>query len=143
MARELVGIGLNVAQLDGTVRGRVRYVGKPADVVKLLRDPDLKSTIVLTQGGAVTFAGALLPKRPVGLITIEGAPESHLGIVSREFSIPAVMSVQLTDNGGIERVGANGLVTDAYVKQVVATLEDQMVELDCQDTDSGQCVPDQ
>ncbi|MQA14697.1 MAG: hypothetical protein GEV09_11140 [Pseudonocardiaceae bacterium] len=138
MVDKLAATGLNVAQSGERVRGRVRYVGKPADVVKLLRDPDIESTIVLTQGGAVTFAGAILPKRPVGLITIEGAPESHLGIVSREFGIPAVMSVQLTADGGIARVGADGLMTDAYVKQVVATLEDQMVELDCRDHDTGE-----
>lgn len=114
MAQRLVGTGLNVSRHEGTVHGRVRYLGKPADVVKLMRDPEVTSTVVLTQGGAVTFAGAVLPKRPVGLITIEGAPESHLGIVSREFSIPALMSVQLTDDDGVVvRVGADGLTTSA------------------------------
>ena len=115
MAQQLVGTGLNVGRHEGTARGRVRYIGKPADVVKLMRDPEVTSTVVLTQGGAVTFAGAILPKRPAGLITIEGAPESHLGIVSREFSIPAVMSVQLSDDNDVERVGANGLTTVDYV----------------------------
>ncbi len=137
MTQRLVGTGLNVGRHEGTVRGRVRYVGKPADVVKLMRDPEVTSTVVLTQGGAVTFAGALLPKRPAGLITIEGAPESHLGIVSREFSIPAVMSVQLTDANGIERVGANGLTTAEYVQHVVAALSGKLVELDCEDPDTG------
>jgi signal transduction protein with GAF and PtsI domain len=93
--------------------------------------------VVLTQGGAVTFAGAILPKRPVGLITIEGAPESHLGIVSREFSIPAVMSVQLSDDNDVERVGANGLTTADYVQHVVAALNGKLVELDCEDPDTG------
>ncbi|MPZ74546.1 MAG: hypothetical protein GEU74_15225 [Nitriliruptorales bacterium] len=137
MAQQLVATGLNVAHRDGTVRGRVRYIGKPTDVVKLMRDPEITSTVVLTQGGAVTFAGAILPKRPVGLITLEGAPESHLGIVSREFSIPAVMSVQLADNGGIERLGPDGLMTDTYVKHVVSVLDGQVVELDCADPDTG------
>jgi hypothetical protein len=137
MAQQLVGTGLNVGRHEGTVRGRVRYIGKPADVVKLMRDPEVTSTVVLTQGGAVTFAGAILPKRPIGLITIEGAPESHLGIVSREFSIPAVMSVQLTSDDGIARVGANGLTTAEYVQHVVAALNDKLVELDCEDPETG------
>ena len=137
MSDQLVGMGLNVTQLEDAARGTVHHIGKPADVVRLIHSPDLTSTIILTQGGAVTFAGALLSKRPAGLITIEGAPESHLGILSLEFSIPAVMSVQLADSGGIERVGADGLMTDAYVKQVVATLEGHLVELDCQDPDTG------
>jgi len=102
-----------------------------------MRDPEIKSSVVLTQGGAVTFAGALLPKRPVGLITIEGAPESHLGIVSREFSIPAVMSVELTEGNGIERVGPNGLTTRAYVEHVVSALNDKVIEIDCEDPDTG------
>ncbi|HZZ49730.1 MAG TPA: PEP-utilizing enzyme [Pseudonocardia sp.] len=137
MAQQLVATGLNVAKRDGTVRGRVRYVGKPVDVVRLLRDPEITSTIVLTQGGAVTFAGALLPKRPAGLITIEGAPESHLGIVSREFSIPAIMSLQLSDGSGADRLGVDGLMTDTYVKHVVATLGDRVVELSCDDEETG------
>jgi hypothetical protein len=137
MTQKLVGTGLNVSQHEGTVRGRVRYVASPADVVKLMRDPEIKSSVVLTQGGAVTFAGALLPKRPVGLITIEGAPESHLGIVSREFSIPAVMSVELTEGNGIERVGPNGLTTKAYVEHVVSVLNDKVIEIDCEDPDTG------
>lgn len=137
MAQTLVGTGLNVSQHEGTVRGPVRYVASPADVVKLMRDPEIRSSIVLTQGGAVTFAGALLPKRPAGLLTIEGAPESHLGIVSREFSIPAVMSVELTDDAGVERVGSNGLTTKAYVDSVVSALNSKVVEIDCQDPDTG------
>jgi phosphoenolpyruvate-protein kinase (PTS system EI component) len=32
-----------------------------------------------------------------GLITLQGAPESHLGILSREFGIPCVMSVSFTE----------------------------------------------
>ncbi|HEX7658580.1 MAG TPA: PEP-utilizing enzyme [Pseudonocardiaceae bacterium] len=137
MTQKLVGTGLNVSQHEGTVRGRVRYVASPADVVTLMRDPDIGSTVVLTQGGAVTFAGALLPKRPAGLVTIEGAPESHLGIVSREFSIPAVMSVELTDAEGVQRVGANGLTTRDYVEHVVSALNDRLIEIDCQDPDTG------
>lgn len=137
MERKLVGTGLNVSQHEGTVRGRVRYVASPADVVKLMRDPEITTSVVLTQGGAVTFAGALLPKRPAGLVTIEGAPESHLGIVSREFSIPAVMSVELTEADGVERVGANGLTTKTYVEHVVSALNDQIVEIDCEDPDTG------
>ena len=137
MTQQLVGTGLNVSQHEGVVRGRVRYVGTPADVIKLMRDPEITSTVVLTQGGAVTFAGALLPKRPAGLVTIEGAPESHLGIVSREFNIPAVMSVQLTEANGVQRVDANGLTTKAYVEHVVAALNDKVVEINCENPDAG------
>jgi phosphoenolpyruvate-protein kinase (PTS system EI component) len=38
-----------------------------------------------------------------GLITLQGAPESHLGILSREFGIPCVMSVSFTDGVQTDR----------------------------------------
>jgi signal transduction protein with GAF and PtsI domain len=109
------------------------------DVVKLMRDPALTSTVVLTQGGAVTFVGALLPRRPAGLITIEGAPESHLGIVCREFNIPAIMSAKLTGSIDVEHVDGSGLVTTRYVQRIVETLDGRLVQLDCADAETG-CV---
>ena len=138
MTRHLVATGLTVGQHSDPAQARVRYVGKPADVVRLMRDPELPSTIVLTQGGAVTFVGALLPRRPVGLITIEGAPESHLGIICREFAIPAVMSVALADDGGVGRVDGHGLTASGYVWRVVEQLDGRLVELDCTDAEVGQ-----
>lgn len=137
MGDRLAGSGLNVGEFDYRAQGRVRYLSKPAEVVALIRDPELKSTILLTQSGSVTFAGALLPHRPAGLITIEGAPESHLGILSREFSIPAVMSLELEDDGGISRVSPAGLISAAYIKHVVSTLNEKVVELDCVDSNTG------
>lgn len=137
MADQLAGTGLNVGEFEHRARGTVRYVSKPAEVVALIRDSQLKSTVILTQSGSVTFVGALLPHGPAGVLTIEGAPESHLGILSREFSIPAVMSLELTDSGGVDRLNAHGLVSEAYIQQVVSALDHKTVELDCQDSDAG------
>jgi len=38
-----------------------------------------------------------------GLITLQGAPESHLGILSREIGIPCVMSVAFTEGVQTDR----------------------------------------
>ena len=137
MADELVGTGLNVGVFQNLAAGTVRYVARPADVVGLMRESTLDSTIVLTQSGSVTFAGALLQKRPAGLLTIEGAPESHLGILSREFGIPAVMSIQLAQNDIVARIGPDGLVTSDYIKQVAALLEGEALDLDCRGDEVG------
>lgn len=136
MDRRLLGSGQNVAQMDRPVTGTVRYLAKPADVISLMRDPAVSSTVILTRGGAATFAGAVLPKRPAGVITLEGAPESHLGIVSREFRIPAIMSVVLSD-GEADRFGPTGLMTDAYIGRVLDAIDGVLVEIDCKDPVTG------
>lgn len=136
-SRTLVGVGLNVVARSNPVTGRVKWVGKPADVVRLMRSPDLAETVIMSRGGAVTFAGALLTKGPAGVITIEGAPESHLGILSREFDISAVMSMELEGDVGVARLADNGLVTSAYVQMVVDALDGREVELDCSDPEQG------
>ena len=56
------------------ISGIVRYVEKPKDAVAIVREPDLSDVIVLSVGGAVTFVGTGLMKRPAALLTIEGAP---------------------------------------------------------------------
>jgi hypothetical protein len=47
------------------------------------------------------------------------------------------MSVELTEGNGIERVGPNGLTTKAYVEHVVSVLNDKVIEIDCEDPDTG------
>ena len=48
-----------------------------------------------------------------GLITLEGTKECHLGIVSREFGIPCVMSVAFSEGittGQGETIPADGTI---------------------------------
>ena len=52
---------------------------------------------MISRGGATTFVAPALTAGVKGLITLEGGRESHLGIVSREFGIPCVMSVTFTE----------------------------------------------
>jgi len=68
--------GINVVHRQGSepIQGTVKFVGKPKDAVALVRGADLSQTIVLTVGGAVTFVGTVLMKRPAALLTVEGAP---------------------------------------------------------------------
>jgi phosphoenolpyruvate-protein kinase (PTS system EI component) len=55
------------------------------------------NSIVISRGGATTFMAPALITGVKALITLQGAPESHLGILSREYGIPCVMSVTFTE----------------------------------------------
>jgi hypothetical protein len=45
--------------------------------------PDVETTAVISRGGTTTFMSPALMTGVAGLITLQGAPESHLGILSR------------------------------------------------------------
>ena len=132
----VIGIGLNVICAAERSEGVVRYLKKPSDVINLVRDGDIENTVVLARAGTVTFVGPVLPRRPAGIITIEGAPQSHLGILAREFGVRAVMSIELTDSA-VERKGPDGVTSEAYVDYAAAELDGRRVVLDCSDADRG------
>jgi phosphohistidine swiveling domain-containing protein len=130
--------GINVVHRQGSepIQGTVKFVGKPKDAVALVRGADLSQTIVLTVGGAVTFVGTVLMKRPAALLTVEGAPESHLGILSREFNVPAVMGLELSETD-VPKFNGSGLLSPEYEKLIVAALDGKQVEIDIRDEQYG------
>ena len=91
-----IGQGLNAFETE-PVEGRVRWLDSPEDVLDFVTRDDVAETIVISRGGTTTFMAPALSAGARGLITLQGAPESHLGIVSREFGIPCVMSVAFTE----------------------------------------------
>ena len=130
--------GINVVHREGSapVEGTVKFVGRPKDAVALVKGSDLSDTIVLTIGGAVTFVGTVLMKRPAALLTVEGAPESHLGILSREFDVPAVMSLELSDTA-VPKFNGSGLLSTDYQKLIVDALDGKRVRIDIGDEHVG------
>ena len=135
----MIASGMNVMAVPGAVVGTVRCVRTAKDVLALSRSGPLGDTVVLTRGGAATFAGPLLLRKPAGVITLEGAAESHLGILSREFSIPAVMSIELAECE-VERLTPEGQVRDEYVEYVLHKLEGRQLQLDCSDPAQGRIL---
>ena len=136
----VLGDGFNVRTTDQRAVGTVRALVSSKDVMELMRSgKELTDTIVLTRGGAVTFAGPLLMKKPAGVITIEGSPESHMGILAREFAVSAVMSVELTDSS-VARLNATEQVSDEYAAHVIETLNGRRVALDCSDPTKGRVL---
>jgi hypothetical protein len=132
----IIGKGLNVIRSPERSQGVVRYLKTPMDVMNLMRTGNLENTVVLARAGTVTFVGPVLPRKPAGIITIEGAPQSHLGILAREFGLNAVMSIELTDSK-IPRMGEGGVTNEEYVDYAAAELDGRQVILDCSDPDVG------
>jgi phosphoenolpyruvate-protein kinase (PTS system EI component) len=90
-----VGQGYSVVPV-GRHEGIAMNITKPQEMIKLLSNPQkVKETVVITPGGTTTFVAPLLYKKPAGIVTYAGTPESHLGIVGRNFRVPIVMTLQL------------------------------------------------
>jgi hypothetical protein len=101
-----IGSGINVFTSDARVVGKIRFLDSPDEVIEFVNGPDVAETIVISRGGTTTFMSPALIAGVAGLITLQGAPESHLGILSREFSIPCVMSTAFTE--GVQWPGLPG-----------------------------------
>jgi signal transduction protein with GAF and PtsI domain len=68
---------------------------------------------------------------------MSGAPESHLGILSREFQIPCVMTANLTSSASRYEVGSADV---AHFEEIVAELDGKSVTLDCSDAEKGKIL---
>ncbi|MDT7582746.1 MAG: hypothetical protein QOE32_296, partial [Pseudonocardiales bacterium] len=90
---ELVGTGLTVYEDDRVIEGPVRWLDSPAAVIDFVNSGRAGESIVLARGGTTTFLSPALTTGVKGVLTLQGAPESHLGILSREYGIPCLMSV--------------------------------------------------
>lgn len=101
MSTERLGTGVGVSDVDDPVSGTVRFVQTPQEVIELTRG-DVDSVIGMVRAGTCAFASPLLTNDVGGLITMEGAPTSHLGILSREYRIPCVMSLEPEDDDVVE-----------------------------------------
>ena len=90
-----IGQGYSVVPV-GKHEGIAMNVTEPRQMIALISNPQkIKETVVITPGGTTTFVAPLLYKKPAGIITYAGTPESHLGIVGRNFRIPIVMTLKL------------------------------------------------
>lgn len=98
-----MGHGLAVFEAPESVSGVSRWLETPEDVVAFVDEGTVESTIVVARGGTTTFLTPALVAGIKGVITLQGAPTSHLGIVCREYGIPCVMSVAFTEGEENER----------------------------------------
>ena len=125
----VIAEGFNSFETKKKPIGTVKYLPDPKSVIALIKSGKLKEHIVLAQGGTTTFLAPALSMGCVGVITLSGAPESHLGILSREFQIPCVMTTYLADNASRYITGGDN---KAHFEAMIAALDGKKVQLDCE-----------
>jgi hypothetical protein len=131
---EFIAEGYNSFETKKTPSGVVKYLPDPKSVLTLIQSGKLKEHILLVQGGTTTFLAPALSMGAIGVITMSGAPESHLGILSREFQMPCVMTAYLTSSDARYVTGGNN---DAHFAAMVKALDGKKVQLHCEDRDTG------
>ena len=97
MSEALIGTGIKAFTSTNSGSGTIRFLDTPEEVLEFIDGDDVATTVVISRGGTTTFMAPALMSGVAGLITLQGAPESHLGILSREFGIPCVMSTSFTE----------------------------------------------
>ncbi len=136
---EVLAEGYNVFDTSKSPVGTVKYLSSPTDVISLIQSGKLGEHILLVRGGTTTFLAPALSLGAIGVVTMSGAPESHLGILSREFQTPCVMTVHLTSS---ESRYAVGKTDDAHFDEIAKALDGRRVRLDCTDHEVGRVIAD-
>jgi phosphoenolpyruvate-protein kinase (PTS system EI component) len=131
----IIAEGFNSFETNKTPSGTIKYLPDPKSVIALIQSGKLKEHILLAQGGTTTFLAPALSMGCVGVITLSGAPESHLGILSREFQIPCVMTAYLTGSDSRYETGGDN---DAHFDAMIAALDGKHVRMQCSDVETGQ-----
>ncbi len=134
---KVVAEGFNSFDTKKTPQGTVKYLPDPKSVIALIQSKKIGEYILLVQGGTTTFLAPALSMGAIGIITMSGAPESHLGILSREFQIPCVMTAHLTSS---ESRYSTGGENNAHFKEMIAALDGKKVKLECTDPETARIV---
>lgn len=134
---KVIAEGFNSFDTDRKPVGTVKYLPNPQSVIALIQSGKLKEHIILAEGGTTTFLAPALSMGALGVITMSGAPESHLGILSREFQIPCVMTVGLTGSDSRYVTGGDNA---AHFAEIIKALDGKRVQLVCSDREVGQVV---
>jgi len=133
----IIAEGFNSFETQKKPIGIVKFLPDPPSVIALIKSGKLKDHIVLAQGGTTTFLAPALSMGCMGVITLSGAPESHLGILSREFQIPCVMTAHLLSSDARYVTGGNNA---EHFAAMVKALDGKRVQLDCTNEETGKVM---
>lgn len=133
----VIAQGYNSFESKKSPEGEVAYLPNPQSVIKLIQSGKLKEKILLVQGGTTTFLSPAISMGAIGVITLSGAPESHLGILSREFQMPCIMTTYLLDSDARYVTGGDN---DAHFKAMIERLEGKRVRLDVTEEQFGKVI---
>lgn len=117
--------GTAIFDIVDEISGTIHHVTNDSEV-RTLAGGDLSDVIALVRAGTATFASPLLVSGVHGLLTLEGAPESHLGIVANEFNIPCIMSIEPEDNDMVSSPSGS----DEYFEELGRYLDGRRVRLE-------------
>jgi hypothetical protein len=134
---DVLAEGYNAFDTTKSPQGTVKYLTSPADVITLIQSGGLQDHILLVQGGTTTFLAPALSMGALGVITMSGAPESHLGILSREFQTPCVMTAYLTSS---DSRYVPGSTPASHFDEIAKELDGRVVRLDCSDHHTGRVI---
>ena len=98
-----IGTGITVFRDDEIIEAPTIWLGSPDAVIDFVDRDDTEDFIVIARGGTTTFLTPALVAGVKGIVTLQGAPTSHLGIISREYGIPCLMSVTFSQGDLNER----------------------------------------
>ena len=130
----VIAEGFNTFNTDKKPSGVIKFLADPQAVIALIQSGKLKEHILLVRGGTTTFLAPALSMGVTGVITLSGAPESHLGILSREFQIPCIMTAYLRSSDARYITGGDN---DEHFAEVIEALNGKAVSLDCRDGEIG------
>ena len=92
------------------VQGTLRHLDSPDDVLALL-DTGADGVVALVRDAGATFLAPLYHEL-AAVICTSGTRRSHIGIVSREFQLPCVMTAAFTNSepadGALVEVDCSG-----------------------------------
>ncbi|MET0887383.1 MAG: PEP-utilizing enzyme, partial [Mycetocola sp.] len=98
-----IGTGITVFRDDDVIEAPTIWLGSPDAVMDFVDRDDTEDFIVIARGGTTTFLTPALVAGVKAIVTLQGAPTSHLGIISREYGIPCLMSVSFSHGDANER----------------------------------------
>jgi signal transduction protein with GAF and PtsI domain len=108
-------IGTGTKVFDAApVRGTWRRLDTPDDVLDLM-DASAEGVVACVEDAGATFLAPIFDEL-TAVVCLSGTPLSHIGIVSREYQVPCVMSTTLTatpadgDAVEVDCSGATGVV---------------------------------
>jgi hypothetical protein len=90
----VVGTGANVFRIEKDVVGTARLVSTVDTVMDMLVNGVPEGTIAVIDDSGGTLTAPIL-EHFTGVLCMGGTVRSHLGILTREYSVPCLMDVQL------------------------------------------------
>jgi signal transduction protein with GAF and PtsI domain len=99
-------LGRGTKVFDATpVRGTWRMLETPGDVLALM-DSSASGVVAGVQDAGATFLAPIFDEL-AAVVCFSGTPQSHIGIVSREYQVPCIMAAALlldrpTDGAAVE-----------------------------------------